>query len=224
MNSSITHADWEDYLETWEELREDPDISRWYVDEKRQVWVGEDAGFVRKYDVRPPLPFANLSTDMALDSYLSDGDFDELPSYGMFLMQAGAVALGYFEDGEVVLHKAFKKYMVRAKRGKAQLTYLNTRGKSKAGSRIRLANTEKFIQEINQYLDQWEAYDAPARWLYSCPATLWGLLFAADPPPPFPKSDPRLSKLPFDVHIPDFGELQRINRMALRIEIRKYMP
>ncbi|MEO1451203.1 MAG: hypothetical protein AAFV07_16855 [Bacteroidota bacterium] len=45
--------------------------------------------------------------------------------------------------------------MKRHKRGKAQISYLNTRGKSKAGSRIRLANTVAFFEEINERLQDW---------------------------------------------------------------------
>jgi hypothetical protein len=60
-------------------------------------------------------------------------------------MQAGHSALAYFEDGEMRHHKVIKKYMVRGN-GKAQVGYLQTRGKSKAGSRIRLANTVSFLK------------------------------------------------------------------------------
>ena len=38
--------------------------------------------------------------------------------YVLALIQLGASALGYFEEGEVVVHKAIKKYMKRHKRGK----------------------------------------------------------------------------------------------------------
>lgn len=210
------------YMETWAEILETHAHLDWEVDEKRQVWEGKNENFKRELEIRPPLPLPMLSRDTHLEDYLGDFDDEEIPTYGMFIVQAGAAALGYFEDGEVVFHKAFKKYMVRAKRGKAQISYLNTRGKSKAGSRIRLANTHRFIEEINEYLNQWEDYDPPEYWLYGCPTSLWGLLFAADPPPPFPKDAPRLKKLPFDIHKPDFAELQRINALAVKAEVRWY--
>ena len=212
----------QEYLGMWEEVRDEYPELNWAVDEKRQVWVGEDNKATRILEIRPPLPYSSLLRSMDLDHYLDEFNEDEIPSYGMFLMQAGAGALGYFEDGQVVFHKAIKKYMVRAKSGKSQINYLNTRGKSKAGSRIRLANTDRFIEEINELLNQWEEYDPPHGWLYSCPVNLWGMLFAADPPPPFSKDDERLRKLPFDVNKPDFAELKRINEMACMAEVRWY--
>jgi hypothetical protein len=215
----IPHSD---YVDRFHELLEAHPSLRWEVDVKRQLWVASNEAFERVLEVRPPLPFARLEAETELDYYLDDVEGQELPAYGMFIMQAGAGALGYFEDGEVVFHKAIKKYMVRAKRGKSQINYLNTRGKSKAGSRIRLANTHRFIEEIIEYLIRWEEYDPPTRWLYSCHASLWGLLFAADPPPPFEKTDPRLKKLPFDVNKPDFAELQRMNELACMAEVRWY--
>jgi hypothetical protein len=215
----IPHADYNDSFQSL--VIEKPSL-HWEVDAKRQLWVGLNEDFERELEVRPPLPCPRLEAGVELEDYLDKIEDAEMPSYGMFLMQAGAGALGYFEDGEVVFHKAIKKYMVRAKRGKSQINYLNTRGKSKAGSRIRLANTHRFIEEIIEYLIQWEEYDPPEMWLYSCPASLWGLLFAADPPPPFEKNDPRVKKLPFDVNKPDFAELQRINELACMAEIRWY--
>ncbi|MFK7970073.1 MAG: hypothetical protein AB8F95_06880 [Bacteroidia bacterium] len=222
VNAQKQRISLDSYLPAWEELLEVHDHLQWEVDEKRQVWVGQNDAFEREIEVRPPLPFPSIKRTDILEEYLDQFDPLDIPTYGMFIMQAGAGALGYFEDGKVVFHKAIKKYMVRAKRGKSQISYLNTRGKSKAGSRIRLANTDRFIEEINGYLNQWDEYDPPEFWLYSCPVSLWGMLFAADPPPPFEKDDPHIKKLPFDVNKPDFAELQRINSLSLEAEIRRY--
>lgn len=46
------------------------------------------------------------------------------------LVRAGAFALGLWDDDELVQHKAKKRYVTRGK-GKAQLTHLKTRGKSR---------------------------------------------------------------------------------------------
>lgn len=139
---------------------------------------------------------------------------DESPPYLLMLVQLGAAAIGVWEDGEWAAHKAIKKYMKRHKRGKAQISYLNTRGKSKAGSRVRLANTVAFFEEINERLHDWEELYAPEAILVSCTAQVWGLLFQAKTPPPFEKKDPRLRRVPHNVHIPDFAELQRIQHLV----------
>lgn len=153
-------------------------------------------------------PRANRETD--LTDYLAQLP-DEFPSYYLLMVQLGAAAIGYAEDGEFIAHKAIKKYMKRQKRGKAQIGYLKTRGKSKAGSRIRLANTERFFEEINERVHDWgELYDAPDYIFISATPNVWGMMHQADPPPPFDKKDPRVRKVPFDVGIPDFEKLRAI--------------
>lgn len=145
---------------------------------------------------------------------------DELPSYYLLMVQLGAAALGYAEEGEFIAHKAIKKYMKRQKRGKAQIGYLKTRGKSKAGSRIRLANTERFFEEINERVRDWEElYDSPEYIFISATPNVWGMMYQAEPSPPFRKKDPRIRRVPFDVGVPDFRQLQNIGgklSMAIR--------
>lgn len=135
------------------------------------------------------------------------------PPFLLILIQAGHSALGMFKDGEVGHHKVIKKYMVRGS-GKSQVSYLATRGKSKAGSRIRLANTVRFFENINEKLLEWGNTATVPRILVSCPVRMQSLWFKADPPPPFPKEDERLAKVPFDVQRPDLEELLRVARLV----------
>ncbi|RMG18900.1 MAG: hypothetical protein D6730_22335 [Bacteroidetes bacterium] len=165
----------------------------------------------RSYAFRLPLPLPSLPDSAAgLPQYVAHIP-TEIPPYILLLAQAGAAAMGYFEGGEVVEHKTIKKYMKRHKSGKAQITYLNQKGKSKAGSRIRLANTLRFFEEINQRMDTWCKCYQPRRILYSCGPQLWGLMFRSKVAPPFEKKDPRLLKIPLHVHTPNHQELLRIN-------------
>lgn len=189
-------TDWEDegYI-----LEGDP--------EKHQVLATDGS---RRHFFRLPLTWPEPARG-PFDSiwYLSALPDDDGP-YLVMLVQLGAAAIGVWMEGEWQAHKAIKKYMKRHKRGKAQISYLNTRGKSKAGSRIRLANTVAFFEEINERLTDWEELYEPQRILYSCPPQAWGLLFQSKTPPPFDKKDPRLVRIPHQVHVPDFAELNRI--------------
>lgn len=163
------------------------------------------------WEFRLPLPLAALPEDpYGWKTYMADLP-EEIPEYVLLLVQLGAAALGYYEEGEVYAHKTFKKYMKRHKRGKAQISYLNTRGKSKAGSRLRLANTVKFFEEINEKMQEWEEDYEVNRIIYSCTAQVWGLLFQSQTPLPFGKKDPRLIKAPLDVKIPGFEEMERVS-------------
>lgn len=171
----------------------------------------EDNGF----EFRMPWYYPRPEEDVDLEDYLEDLDLVP-PPYLLILIQAGHSAIGYFEEGEVMFHKTVKKYMVRAGQGKAQIGYLNTRGKSKAGSRVRLANTVSFFEDINEKLTEWEVMQDVERILIHCPIRLQALLYGSKVPPPFSKDDPRIRKVPIDVHRPDHAELLRVSGVGLK--------
>jgi len=213
----FSYHDTLDLLRSWSEA--DLPLA---LDAKKHLVGQYDEAHQPRFELRLPLHFPAISEDDTnVTQYLAKVP-EDIPTYVMALIQMGAAALGYFEEGEVWQHKAFKKYMKRHKRGKAQISYLNTRGKSKAGSRIRLANTVAFFEEINERLTEWEEAYEPERIVYSCTPQLWGLLFSSQVPPPFDKKDIRLIKVPTNVHVPDFEELQRINRFALKGRLTRF--
>jgi hypothetical protein len=182
-------------------------------DRDKQKITARDPQGERLWSFRFPLPFPPAAPDISLAEYV-----DQVPDtpepYLLMLLQAGHSALGFFEAGELVHHKVIKKYMVRAKQGKAQIGYLNTRGKSKAGSRVRLANTISFFEDINTKITEWEVIDRTVRILLACPVRMKPLLFQSKVPPPFEKDDPRLIKVPLDIRRPDLEELKRVNRIV----------
>lgn len=126
----------------------------------------------------------------------------------VLLVQAGATAVAVWDDDEMVDHKVIKKYVVRG-RGRAQTSYLKTKGKSRFGSRLRLQNAEAQLVETNERLIR-SVDEGTEQIFFSCPVRMWPELFATDPPPPFERDDPRLVKVPFDVKVPSFAELKRI--------------
>lgn len=135
----------------------------------------------------------------------------ELPSIVLILMQAGQAALGFFEESEVVHHKVIRKYMVRKKQGKSQLKHLRTKGKSRAGSRIRLNETIAFAEEINQTLTRWDILDHTDFILYSSSIELWNLLFQSKVSSAFTRNDPRLRSLSLYSSVPKYDELLRVH-------------
>lgn len=181
-------------------------------DREKQKLSGSLDGNI--WTFRMPLPWPIADSSASLTQYLQNLPSSPLP-YFLIIMQAGHSALAYYEDGALRHHKVIKKYMVRGN-GKAQVGYLQTRGKSKAGSRIRLANTVSFFEDINEKLTEWDVVDEAARILVSCPISLQSLWFESRIQPPFSKDDPRILKVPVDVHRPDLEELERVNRIILR--------
>ncbi len=182
-----------------------PDVD---FDDRRNLLRGP--GFA----LRLPLPCPRRAEGEPLPAYAARLPA-EVPPHLVVLMQAGQAALGFGEGEDLIHHKVIRKYMVRKKRGKAQLTHLKTKGKSRAGSRIRLAQTEQFFAEINQKLHDWGEAETAERILFSCPVRMWPLLFGSRVPAAFDQRDERLIKVPLDVRVPDLAELERVRRYAL---------
>ncbi len=115
-------------------------------------------------------------------------------------IESGNAAICVMEGKENIYHTTFSAYMTRKKQGFSQIKYLKKKGKSKAGSRVRLAKTVTFFENINETLTEvLEIYDVDRIGL-SCSATLIPFLFQSKVPCPFEKKDPRLYKIP--LHIP----------------------
>ncbi|MDH4127300.1 MAG: hypothetical protein OEV44_01000 [Spirochaetota bacterium] len=179
---------------------------------KKNIISHYNENYETLFEFKLPLIFPSISTDETVFSYEKKLK-SSVDSYIILLIQAGSSSIGYFKDGNLIHHKVIKKYMVRKKQGKAQITYLKRKGKSRLGSRIRLANTIDFFEEINEKLNEWKP-NSVNKILYSCPVRLWGLLFKSKVKTPFNKEDYRLIKIPLDVNIPNFDELIRVNRFA----------
>ncbi|MCP4713544.1 MAG: hypothetical protein GY868_00385 [Deltaproteobacteria bacterium] len=195
-------------LEFLQELTQRTDIS--LLTDNRGIHARDAAGLTVA-TLRLPPAFPLPAADMSITKYLENVP-SEPPACIILLIQAGAASLGCCESGSIIAHKTLTKYMVRKKQGKAQLTYLRTKGKSRAGSRMRLQAGNEFFHEINRKLAEWNAAVAAARHIFiSCPVRLTNELFAAKLPPPFDRHDHRSRRVPFDVHIPSYKELKRIH-------------
>jgi hypothetical protein len=144
---------------------------------------------------------------------------EEFVKYVILLIQSGSCALGYFEDGVNIDHKVFRSYMVRKKQGKSQIKYLKTRGKSKAGSRVRLGETLDFFENINGRLQEYFEHYEIDRIAISCSKTLIPYLFNSKINTPFDKRDKRILKIPKHVHLPIHEVLIDVNKFLLKGEL-----
>lgn len=182
------------------------------LDEQAGLEVEPKGRFFQSGDlrVRPPLVFPLRPHHASLNDYLAD-----LPSepgrHLVILMQAGATSLGRFARAQPLATKSLRRYVVRGK-GKAQPLHLKTKGKSRYGSRLRLANARRLLEETNEKLHEWNEDFGPAdRVYYNCPVRLWPMLFEATPPPPFSRSDD-LVRIPRDLPRPTVDVLLRTYR------------
>ena len=176
--------------------------------------LAEEAREVRWQGGKIALPLClPLPTDASLERWLES--LPGLPpDHVVVLMRAGSASMGYWIDGELAAHKVIRKYMVRKKQGRMQIAYLSSKGKSRAGSRVRLRESLEFFEEINQKLADWfEEYGEPETIFHSSPIRLKSHWFGSKVPPPFEPEDERLIHVPFHVHQPVHEELLRIHRL-----------
>ncbi len=143
--------------------------------------------------------------------HLTTGEFVENQAVVcVLLIKAGSAALGILHDSMLLEHKVFKTYMVRKKQGKNQLKYLNSKGKSRAGSRIRLANANHFFEQINERLTLYtEDYDIDVLAL-SCSKTLLPFLYHSKATFPFAKNTQEFYKIPKHLERADYESMKSI--------------
>ena len=175
----------------------------------------------RRFHCKIKLPHLLLVSKLEPLSLIQSKDFrSEIPSYLILLIRAGHAVLGCSQNGVLTHHKVIKKYMVRKKQGKAQLTYQALRGKARGGAKLRLIRTREFFEEINSKLSEWQDSINKAQWiLFQCSPRLWGGLFKTKITPSFNKDDERLDKIPLNTYKPTYRELQRINSLLLKTTI-----
>ena len=145
---------------------------------------------------------------------------EDRANYVMVIIRSGIATVGYFEDGQNMDHKVFRAYMVRKKQGKSQIKYLKTKGKSRAGSRVRLAASLEFFEDINKRLTVYFDNHHIDRIALSCPVTLIPYFYGSKIPTPFEKGDGRIYKIPKHIQEPTYGSLLDTNRFLLAGELK----
>lgn len=145
-------------------------------------------------------------------TWLPEGKFQvqEDVHYCLTLVRAGQASLGYFHQGKLLDNKVFRGYLVRQKQGKSQFKYLKTKGKSRAGSRIRLEETLLFFKEINERLQLYAKQYPLNFWGLGCAKTMWPLLFDGEVKSPFTSKSAELIELPYPFTKGSYEELQEL--------------
>ncbi|NME67958.1 hypothetical protein [Flammeovirga aprica] len=138
--------------------------------------------------------------------------------YVICIIQTESASVALVKNGKIVDHKTFSTYAVRKKQGKSQIKYLKTRGKSKAGSRLRLANTLNFFEHINERLEVYFKENNIERIAFSCSKILLPYLFTSKVKCPFEKKDERIYKIPKHIPNANFEDLQQIHKSLSKAE------
>ncbi|MEO0478510.1 MAG: hypothetical protein AAF196_03430 [Planctomycetota bacterium] len=131
------------------------------------------------------------------------------------LYQAGASAVGVWDRPrrEWIDRHVFRRYVVRGN-GKAQATHLKTKGKSRYGSRLRLQNAERLLEETGEWIREALTVDGPVdSVLRACDDRLWASVREACEPS---FESVRVATIPADLPRPDFSALDSARRAADR--------
>ena len=123
------------------------DLSIEYFRKKRKI-IFYSTGHKKLLSIR-------ISTTLAFLEQKLDLLAQDFINYVLILIKAGMASVAFFDNGNMADHKVFRAYMVRKKQGKSQLKYLKTKGKSRAGSRVRLAESEAFFSSINERVNSY---------------------------------------------------------------------
>lgn len=157
-----------------------------------------------------PLSFAVPVENESFASYLNRQKGNETPQKGLLiLIQAGEAAIGVFTANNIEQYKVIRKYMVRKKQGKAQVLHLKTKGKSRAGSRIRLSQTISFFEEINEQLSNYINDFGADLIVYGISPALKSLWYNSSVKIPFDNDDFRLRKANWTIGLPRKETLEK---------------
>ncbi|XP_022596668.1 ankyrin repeat and zinc finger domain-containing protein 1 [Seriola dumerili] len=131
---------------------------------------------------------------------------------------AGAV----FQGKEVLQHKTFHRYTVRAKRGTAQgLRDSQNRSHTpkSAGAALRRYNEAALVKDIQDLLVTWAEYLKEASAIFVRAPSYNKTIFFGGRAAPLDKKDPRIRTLPFPTRRATFREVQRVHEVLSTIHV-----
>ncbi|XP_036815412.1 ankyrin repeat and zinc finger domain-containing protein 1 isoform X1 [Oncorhynchus mykiss] len=131
---------------------------------------------------------------------------------------AGAV----FQGREVLQHKTFHRYTVRAKRGTAQGlrdAKNSSHAPKSAGAALRRYNESALVKEIQDLLESWSDHLTDASAIFLRAPSHNKTLFLGGKAAPLVKKDPRIRTLPFPTRRATFREIKRVHDVLSTLNI-----
>ncbi|MFD2201218.1 hypothetical protein [Shivajiella indica] len=208
MNQRLFDDDW---ILGFFRFLQNNDLSMEYFRKKRKIiYYGAEHQKLLSIRISTKLMFSEEKRNLEIQDFVN---------YVLILIKAGMASVAFFENGTLSDHKVFRAYMVRKKQGKSQLKYLKTKGKSRAGSRVRLAESEVFFTSINERTSTYfKNYRVDLIGL-SCSDTLLPYLYNNSMPSPFEKKDSRIFKIPKHIASPKLENLKSVDHILKMNEI-----
>ncbi|XP_048857805.1 ankyrin repeat and zinc finger domain-containing protein 1 isoform X1 [Brienomyrus brachyistius] len=123
---------------------------------------------------------------------------------------AGAV----FQGKEILQHKTFHRYTVRAKRGTAQGlrdSQNHSHVPRSAGAALRRYNEAALVKDVQDLLEGWSEHLREASVIFLRVPSYNRTMFFGGRLAPLDKSDPRVRTVPFATRRPTFREIRRVH-------------
>nr|XP_033473878.1 ankyrin repeat and zinc finger domain-containing protein 1 isoform X2 [Epinephelus lanceolatus] len=140
----------------------------------------------------------------------------------MLMTGGGHFAGAVFQGKEVLQHKTFHRYTVRAKRGTAQgLRDSQNRSHTpkSAGAALRRHNEAALVKDIQDLLVSWAEHLKEASAIFVRAPSYNKRIFFGGRPAPLDKKDPRVRTLPFPTRRATFREAQRVHEVLSAVHV-----
>ncbi|KAL4222271.1 Ankyrin repeat and zinc finger domain-containing protein 1 [Mactra antiquata] len=139
--------------------------------------------------------------------------------WAVFMAAGGHFAGAIFNKNQMVAHKTFHRYVVRAKRGTAQGSRDSQGNAPKsAGASLRRYNESALIQEVQELIASWNEYIKDCDRIFLRAPSFNRKIFFSGKAPPFNKDDTRIRLIPFQTRRPTFNEVRRVYEVLASIE------
>ncbi|KAH9513360.1 Ankyrin repeat and zinc finger domain-containing protein 1 [Bulinus truncatus] len=137
----------------------------------------------------------------------------------ILLVSSGHFAGAIFKGKDVLDHKTFHRYTIRAKRGSAQSSRDNHGSAPKsAGASIRRHHEAALVQEVQELLTCWSEYIKASDLIFiRVPVANQSILFGGKNPA-FKKDDQRIRNIPLTTRRPTFNEIKRVYQILSSVE------
>uniref|UniRef100_A0A3Q3N972 Ankyrin repeat and zinc finger peptidyl tRNA hydrolase 1 n=1 Tax=Labrus bergylta TaxID=56723 RepID=A0A3Q3N972_9LABR len=139
------------------------------------------------------------------------------------LMTGGGHFAGtVFQGKDVIQHKTFHRYTVRAKRGTAQGlrdSQNRSHAPKSAGAALRRYNEAALVKDVQDLLVSWAEYLKEASAIFVRAPSYNKTIFFAGRAAPLDKKDHRVRTLPFATRRATFREAQRVHDMLSSVHI-----
>ncbi|XP_078535279.1 tRNA endonuclease ANKZF1 isoform X2 [Lissotriton helveticus] len=144
------------------------------------------------------------------------------PCWVVLMAGGGHFAGAVFRGNEVLEHKTFHRYTVRAKRGTSQgLRDGQSRSNmpKSAGASLRRYNEAALLKDVQDLLESWSLHLRTARAIFLRAPSHNKTIFFSKKNALFQKNDPRVYSVPFVTRRATFKEVQRVHSVLSTLQV-----